>query len=91
MGSEVIEQLNEYGGYNITVVDCMSKQVHGKNWEQSYLYKKIEGKCDFIKADVKDFDVIRDVVTSADCIIHLAAETGTGQSMYQINQYNEDI
>ena len=89
IGSEVIEQLNEYGGYNITVVDCMPKQVHGKNWEQSYLYKKIEGKCDFIKADVKDFDVIRDVVTSADCIIHLAAETGTGQSMYQINQYNE--
>ena len=23
IGSEVIEQLNEYGGYNITVVDCM--------------------------------------------------------------------
>lgn len=89
IGAEIVDQLSHNKEYHITVIDCMTKQIHGESWEQSYLYKKIEGKCDFIKADVRDFDAIKDAVTSSDYIIHLAAETGTGQSMYQINQYNE--
>lgn len=89
IGSEIVEQLNECGRYNITVLDCMTKQIHGKDWKQSYSYKKIKEKCNFVKTDMRDYDIIKNIVTSADCIIHLAAETGTGQSMYQINQYNE--
>lgn len=89
IGSEIVEKLSKNGKYEITVVDCMAKQIHGEDWEQSYLYKNIKGKCNFIKADVRDFDAIKDVISSSDIILHLAAETGTGQSMYQINQYNE--
>jgi len=89
IGSEVVEQLSKTGKYEITVIDCMTKQIHGEDWKQSYLYKKIEGKCNFIKADIRDLEAIKDVVADSDYILHLAAETGTGQSMYQINQYNE--
>lgn len=89
IGSEIVEQLNKTGKYEVTVVDCMTKQIHGEDWKQSYLYKNIEGKCDFIKVDVRDIYAIKNVVTSSDYIFHLAAETGTGQSMYQINRYNE--
>lgn len=89
IGSEIVEQLSRCNDYHITVVDCMTKQIHGEDWKQSYLYRKIEGRCKFIKADVRDFDAIKDAVVSSEYIIHLAAETGTGQSMYQINQYNE--
>lgn len=89
IGSEIVEQLSKTGKYEITVIDCMTKQIHGEDWEQSYLYKKIKGKCNFIKADVRNLEAIKNEVVSSDYIIHLAAETGTGQSMYQINQYNE--
>ena len=36
-----------------------------------------------------DIDAMREAVEGQEYVIHLAAETGTGQSMYQINQYNE--
>lgn len=36
-----------------------------------------------------DTNTVIDLVSDSEYIIHLAAETGTGQSMYQINQYND--
>jgi len=89
IGSEIVAQLYEKGGYNVTVLDCMSEQIHGKDWKNSYLYNKIKDKCSFIYGDVRDFETVKSVVSKAECVIHLAAETGTGQSMYQINRYNE--
>ena len=89
IGSEIVKQLDAIGGCDVLVMDCMTRQIHGDNWEQSYLYKTIKDKCHFIKADVRDYDAVCKAVAGVDCVIHLAAETGTGQSMYQINQYNE--
>ena len=53
------------------------------------MYKTIEGKCKFIKGDVRALEIVQKAVSDNEIILHLAAETGTGQSMYQINQYNE--
>lgn len=89
IGSEIVVQLYKKGGYNVTVLDCMSEQIHGEDWKSSYLYNKIKDKCNFIYGDVRDLDTVKDAVSNAECVIHLAAETGTGQSMYQINRYNE--
>lgn len=89
IGSVIVNKLHEIGGWDITVIDSMTEQIHGKGWGNSYLYKTIEGKCSFIKGSVTDIDVMKDVVPQNEYILHLAAETGTGQSMYQINQYNE--
>lgn len=89
IGTEIVEQLFETGKWKITVLDAMTKQIHGADWKSSYLYKKIEEKCNFIHGDVRDFEIVRSVLADNEYIIHLAAETGTGQSMYQINQYNE--
>lgn len=89
IGSEIVCRLFESGEWNITVLDSMSSQIHGENWKDSYLYNKIINKCNFILGDVRDYSVVKEVVEKQDYIIHLAAETGTGQSMYQINQYNE--
>ena len=60
-----------------------------KNRDTSYLYSFIKGECEFIRGDVRNFDVVDNAIDGVDYIIHLAAETGTGQSMYMINQYNE--
>lgn len=89
IGSETVKQLDELGGYQITVLDAMTKQIHGEKWENSYLYKSIKDKISFIKADVRDFEKVQNALCDVEYVIHLAAETGTGQSMYQINQYNE--
>lgn len=89
IGSEIVKQLYATGNWNITVMDSMTEQIHGKDWKNSYLYKKIENKCNFIKASVMDIEKLILVLKESEYIIHLAAETGTGQSMYHINQYNE--
>lgn len=89
IGAEIVNQLYKMGCWNITVLDSMTEQIHGKEWRKSYLFKSIEGKCRFIKGSVCDLDTVMDAIDDCEYILHLAAETGTGQSMYQINQYNE--
>ena len=89
IGSVIVNKLHELGSYDITVIDSMTEQIHGKNWNNSYPYQNIKEKCNFIKASVTDIDVMKEIVPENEYIVHLAAETGTGQSMYQINQYNE--
>ena len=89
IGAEIINQLDNHGGWDITVLDSMTEQIHGKDWQNSYLYKTIKGKCSFIKGSLCDLNTVMEAIVGCEYIIHLAAETGTGQSMYQINQYNE--
>ncbi len=89
IGSEIVSQLFKSGDWEITVLDSMTTQVHGKDWSESYLYKKIRDKCNFIYGDVRNLDDVKKAISGNDYIIHLAAETGTGQSMYEINRYNE--
>lgn len=89
IGAEIVNQLHKAGGFNITVLDSMTEQIHGVDWQNSYLYKTIEGKCRFVKDSVCNLSILQDAIKNCEVVIHLAAETGTGQSMYQINQYNE--
>lgn len=74
-------------GYQVVVLDNLSPQIHGSVKEGSQLYKSIAGKVEFIEADVRDRDAVSKAVNGVDTIVHLAAETGTGQSMYAIEKY----
>ena len=75
-------------GYSVTVLDCLSEQIHGKNPEaNSSLLKSISGKVNFIKGNICNRKEIQKAVEGQDAIVHLAAETGTGQSMYEIEKY----
>jgi dTDP-L-rhamnose 4-epimerase len=75
-------------GYEITVLDNLSKQIHGDDPETtSSLYHSIAGKVNFIKGTVTSADDLQNAIQDQDVIVHLAAETGTGQSMYQIAHY----
>ncbi len=80
-----LELLNR--GHDVRVLDCLSKQVHGPNPMLSDLYKKIEKRVDFLHGDVTCKTDLISALTGMDTVIHLAAETGTGQSMYQIEKY----
>lgn len=75
-------------GYNVTVLDSLSKQIHGENPEEtSPLYFSIKDKVNFIKGSVTSREDWVKALEGQDAVIHLAAETGTGQSMYEIKKY----
>lgn len=86
IGSNLALKLIEKG-YEVIVLDNMSEQIHGKNYKDSELYKNIEGKVEFILGSVTSKDSWREAIKGVDKIVHLAAETGTGQSMYEIEKY----
>lgn len=75
-------------GYEVTVLDILLAQIHGDNPDKtSPLYCSIKDKVRFIKGDVCDKALLVQALEDADYVIHLAAETGTGQSMYEIKRY----
>ena len=73
-------------GYSVTVLDNLLPQIHGDS-ETSYLYQRIKDKVKFIKGDVCSETDKEKAIADNEVIIHLAAETGTGQSMYAIQRY----
>ncbi|HEX2683800.1 MAG TPA: NAD-dependent epimerase/dehydratase family protein [Ferruginibacter sp.] len=75
-------------GHEIVVLDNLSQQIHGDDPASgSPLYKSISGKVEFIKGDVTKKEDWEKALPGVDVIVHYAAETGTGQSMYEINRY----
>lgn len=75
-------------GYKVTVLDNLLAQIHGEDPDvTSSLYCSIKDKVRFIKGDVRDKAVMEQAFEDIDYVIHLAAETGTGQSMYEIKRY----
>ncbi|MGC8750561.1 NAD-dependent epimerase/dehydratase family protein [Hydrotalea sp.] len=74
--------------HNVTVLDNLSTQVHGVNpLITSPLYKSIIDKVKFVKGSVTSRVDLLEALADNEVIVHLAAETGTGQSMYQIANY----
>lgn len=75
-------------GHEITVLDNLSVQIHGNAPETSSpLYLSIKDKVKFIKGSVTVEADWRMALNDQDAVVHLAAETGTGQSMYEIRRY----
>jgi dTDP-L-rhamnose 4-epimerase len=89
IGSNLALKLIEKG-YIVTVLDNLSPQIHGKNPEKmSPLYQSIKGKVTFINGTVTSRSDWEKAIKGQQIIVHLAAETGTGQSMYCIEKYTE--
>ncbi len=75
-------------GYRITIIDSLSEQIHGpKSVITSPLYKTVKDKVIFIQASVNSKPDLIKAISDNEIIVHLAAETGTGQSMCQIERY----
>ena len=72
----------------MTVLASLSEQIHGQKPEEtSPLYLSIKDKVKFIKGSVTSREDWLKAIDGQEAIIHLAAETGTGQSMYEIEKY----
>lgn len=87
IGSHLALQLISRG-YQITVLDNLSPQIHGENAEEnSTLFQLIKDKVHFINGNVTCKEDWIQAIKGQDVIVHYAAETGTGQSMYEIEKY----
>lgn len=73
--------------YKVTVLDNLSQQIHGQNPEKSYTYNCVKEKVDFLHGDVTNSSDWDAALRGVDTVVHLAAETGTGQSMYEVEKY----
>lgn len=87
IGSNVALKIIEKG-IQVTVLDNLSPQIHGSDPDKtSPLYNNIKGKVRFIKGTVTSREDWEKALDGVDAVLHLAAETGTGQSMYEIEKY----
>jgi dTDP-L-rhamnose 4-epimerase len=81
IGSHVVELLLEKD-YEVSVFDSLVEQVHNGHGPR---YVPAEAR--FVHGDVRDRDALARELAAADAVIHLAAEVGVGQSMYEISRY----
>ena len=75
-------------GHKVRVLDNLSPQIHGSMPEFSPLFLSLHHDVEFIRGSVTNRDDLIKALQGADTVVHLAAETGTGQSMYAIQHYS---
>ncbi|OKH37903.1 NAD-dependent dehydratase [[Phormidium ambiguum] IAM M-71] len=68
----------------VVIIDNLDEQVHRRS---SDFAPELTARAKCIKADVQDIAEYKDAIEGTDVVIHLAAQTGTGQSMYEISRY----
>lgn len=76
-------------GHRVRVLDSLNPQIHGAEPEHSPLLRSIQGRVDFLRGSVTDRTALRRALAGMEVVVHLAAETGTGQSMYAIQHYSD--
>ena len=82
IGQRLSRQLLKIGA-KVRILDNFSPQIHA----EPALPADLAGHVELIQADVRDREAMRLALKGVNGIVHLAAETGTGQSMYEIDRY----
>ncbi|MEM5344684.1 NAD-dependent epimerase/dehydratase family protein [Paraburkholderia azotifigens] len=87
IGSNLARKLVSHN-VTVTVLDNLSPQIHGDDpYNKSALFLSVKDKVRFIEGSVLDRETLERAMRGQDAIVHLAAETGTGQSMYEVDRY----
>ena len=69
--------------HQVAVLDTLSEQVHGP---AAQIPPQLAGAT-FLRGDVRDLVLLAEALDGVDAVAHLAAETGVGQSMYEVDHY----
>ena len=70
-------------GNAVRVLDSLIEQVHGAVDGSTMLNSEVE----FVRADIRDKSAVGRALQGVDSVVHLAAEVGVGQSMYEVERY----
>lgn len=81
IGSHVVELLLAQG-HEVRVYDKLVEQVHGGAGP-----RYVSPDADFVAGDMRDRAALGRALDGIDRVVHLAAEVGVGQSMYDISRY----
>lgn len=85
IGSRVARRLLQLG-YEVSILDNFSPQIHGDNAE---LPADLRTSVQLFRGDVRDASLSARALQKQQVLVHLAAETGTGQSMYRVRHYTD--
>ena len=80
VGSHIVDEYVD-AGYDVTVVDNLTDQVHDE--KPDYLNDDAE----YVWGDIRDRELMTDLLKSVDVLNHQASAVGVGQSMYEIEEY----
>ncbi len=83
IGSFLVDKLVELG-HEVRILDNLEEQVHGGK-QPNYLNHQAE----FIKGDVRDYDVLKQALGGIEVVFHEAAAVGVAQSNYEIKRYTD--
>jgi len=70
----------------ITLLDNFSPQIHGAQTEPA---PDLRNHVRVVRGDVRSREAWQAALADQQCVVHLAAETGTGRSMYDAAHYDE--
>jgi dTDP-L-rhamnose 4-epimerase len=82
IGSRLALHLSRFG-YSVRILDNFSPQVHVLQSPSD----SIKGIAEIITGDIRDRANVKLALKDINHVVHYAAETGTGQSMYEIEKY----
>src|SRR4051794_9176083 len=69
---------------DVVLVDRLDEQIHGPS---PRFPADVKARATCLRCDVRDVEQWKDAAAGADVVVHLAALTGTGQSMYEHHRY----
>ncbi len=82
IGSHLTDRLLA-SGWAVRILDSLSPQVHGERSPPDHLARDAE----LMVGDLRDPQAVQRALADVDAVVHLAAEVGVGQSMYEIVRY----